>query len=638
MSDSSATRFDLLRQGLRLGLGFGASVALVHVAVGIGLILLLGQPPLTAFVTWAFVMEFVLGGVAGGILCPLLKVSKRPFVFPASLTLLWIGMEYWVAVDPTKVLMWMAPSLVAFGLFSAGRHLWARHARRVAAAVPLTVAALLTLPILNYNATIQESLGVPLANAPEDAPDVLVIVMDTVRAQSTSLNGYARETTPVLEQLASEGVAFLDANAPSTWSLPAHASLFTGTFPSWNNAHGETRYLDDRLPTLAETMAGAGWETLCFSANPHISDAFGLTRGFMANDEAWRAGPGARGFTFIYRWIDAVGLGRAQDKGGSLVVSNIQNWMDRRPDEGPPAFVFVNFLEAHFPFHQLPNDFLYSYQNQPIGELRNAGQIAFGVQFGRQLTDEEFDQVHQPLVDMYDAGVRYTDHLVGEVVDQWRQSGRLDNTVVIVLGDHGEAMGEHRAFGHVSPVNEVDLRVPLVMRYPARIPAGSVVEPAVSTMGMFASILDMTGVDYPGTLQMDTLLPGIHGEVVGQPVMAERFEEEMLAGRFAPGTANGEGPLVNPRGRYRTFRSGPWKLVQHSEDGDFLYNLEEDPGELNELAKDDPEQLETLIRDLALFQSMLGLPDLDAPVDAPRVPPDLDAGTVEALRSLGYVE
>jgi arylsulfatase A-like enzyme len=239
---------------------------------------------------------------------------------------------------------------------------------------------------------------------------------------------------------------------------------------------------------------------------------------------------------------------------------------------------------------------------------------------------------------MYDAGVRYTDHLVGEVVDQWRQSGRLDNTVVIVLGDHGEAMGEHRAFGHVSPVNEVDLRVPLVMRYPARIPAGSVVEQAVSTMGMFASILDMTGVDYPGTLQMDTLLPGIHGEVVGQPVMAERFEEEMLAGRFAPGTANGEGPLVNPRGRYRTFRSGPWKLVQHSEDGNFLYNLEEDPGELRELAQENPEQLETLIRDLALFQSMLGLPDLDAPVDAPRVPPDLDEGTVEALRSLGYVE
>lgn len=638
MSDSSSPAVDLLRQGLLKGLGFGACVALVHVAIGIGLILALGQPPLTWFVTWAFLLELALGGVVGLLLCPVLKVSEKPVVFPATLTVLWIGMEYWVAVDPTKVLMWMAPSLVTFGLFMGGRRLWDRHAKRILVGIPVTIAALLTLPILNYNATIQKQLDVDLPDAPDGAPDVLMIVMDTVRAQSTSLHGYERKTTPILEELAAEGVVFLDANAPSTWSLPAHASLFTGTFPSWNNAHGETRYLDDRLPTLAETMAGSGWETHCFSANPHISDAFGLTRGFMANDEAWRAGPGARGFTFIYRWVDAVGLGRAQDKGGALVVNNIKNWMSRRPDDSPPAFVFVNFLEAHFPFHQLPNEFLYAYQDHPIGELRNAGQIAFGVQFGRQLTDEEFNQVHQPLVDMYDAGILYTDYLVGEVIDQWRKAGRLDNTVIIVLGDHGEAMGEHRAFGHVSPVNEVDLRVPLVMRYPAKIPAGSEVEQAISTVGTFASILDMTGVEFPESLQMDTLLPGIRGEVVGQPVLAERFEEEMLAARFAPGTANGEGPLVNPRGRYRTFRSGPWKLVQHSEDGNFLYNLEEDPDEMNELGAENPEQMETLIRDLGLFQNMLGLPDLDAPVDAPRLPPDLDDGTMQALKELGYIE
>jgi len=639
---------DLLRRGLLGGLGYGVAIATVHLITGIGLIVALGMPPLTGFALQAVAMEIVLGVALGVLLCPLFALSEKLpqgpesslglWLHPAALTLVWIGMERWVAVDPSKLQMWIAPSIAGFVVYAIGRKLWQRSARGTVGAAIAIQAVALIVPVVAHAMTSKSAAPPDHPDAPEGAPDILMIVMDTVRAQSASAYGYERDTTPVLEQLAAEGVIFEDANSPATWSLPAHAALFTGTFPSWNNAHGETRLLDDRLPTMAEELARSGWETRCFSANPHISDAFGLTRGFMANDKAWQSGAGGRGFSFIYRWIDVLGLGGAIDKGGGMVVGNVDAWMERRQGDRP-AFVFVNFLEAHFPFHQLPDDYLYAYQQRPIAELREAGQVAFGVQFGRQLTDAEYDQVHQPLVDMYDGGVKYTDYLVGRVIDAWRRAGRLDNTIVVVLGDHGEVMGEHRAFGHVTPVSEEDLRVPLVIRYPEAIPAGSKVAQPVSTVGTLATIMELAGLKAPPIVQVGNLLPGIDGEEVGKPILAERFEEEMLAARFAPGTSNGEGPLVNPHGRYRTLRWGQFKLVKHSTEGDFLYNLVDDPGEMNDLAQSDPGMVVRMNDRLDDWKQKLGLPELDASIDAPRQDPaNLSDAEKEALCALGYME
>ena len=306
----------------------------------------------------------------------------------------------------------------------------------------------------------------------------------------------------------------------------------------------------------------------------------------------------------------------------------------------PPEFVFVNFLEAHFPFQQLPEEFLNEFQDRPMDELREVNQIAFGVQFGRQLTDAEFQQVEQPLIDMYDAGILYTDHLVGEVIDVWRQAGRLDNTIVVVLGDHGEAVGEQGSFGHVTPVSEPVLRVPMAIRYPAKIPAGSVIDTEVSTVGTYATILDLADITAPGVNQIGSLMPGLEGDdSIGKPVIAERFEEHMLSARFEEGTANGDGPMVNPRGRFRTFRTGSYKLVQHTTDGLALFNLEADPDELKNIVDQDKYTTQGLVDELAEWQNKLGLPDLDAPIDAEKkMPEDLSEEELEALRALGYIE
>lgn len=261
------------------------------------------------------------------------------------------------------------------------------------------------------------------------------------------------------------------------------------------------------------------------------------------------------------------------------------------------------------------------------------------MQFGRQLTPAEYDQVHQPLVDLYDAGVLYTDHLVGEVIDIWREAGRLDNTIVIVLGDHGESVGEQGAFGHVTPMSEQILRVPFAIRYPPRIPAGSRVDQPVSTVGTFATVLDLAGLSPPGVYQVTSLMPGLQGETVGKPVLAERFEEHMLSARFKEGEANGKGPLVNPRGRYRAYRSGHHKLVQHLTDGTFLFDLEADPMEAQDRAAQDPTRVQAMQLELDDWKGQLGLPALDAPIDAPKsLPENLKPEEIEALRALGYME
>jgi arylsulfatase A-like enzyme len=182
--------------------------------------------------------------------------------------------------------------------------------------------------------------------------------------------------------------------------------------------------------------------------------------------------------------------------------------------------------------------------------------------------------------------------------------------------------------------------VPLVIRYPKAIAAGTRVSNGVSTVGTLDTILELADID-PGPLgahiQVETLLGAQDSVSVGKPLLAERFEEEMLASRFAPGTANGTGEQVNPNGRYRVYRDGPWKLVQHSEDGTFLFNLDEDPGEFTDLAGSRQSIVQKLTEDLDSIRDELRLPELDAEITPPELP-ELTAEEIQSLCQLGYME
>jgi arylsulfatase A-like enzyme len=457
---------------------------------------------------------------------------------------------------------------------------------------------------------------------------VVVVVLDTVRAASMSAYGYGLPTTPNFDALAQGGALFLDASAPGTWSLPSHASLFTGVYPSVHGAHEEHSSLDGARTTLAELLSGAGYQSVAFTANPWISDHLGLTRGFAWSDEAWRDGGGGRAFFFAFRLLDRLGFGPT-DKGGAEVAGHFEEWVASRPADAAPAFAFLNFLEAHFPHHQLPREYLSRFLTLTDAEMHEYSRRLFASMFGAALGEIEANETKRPARQMYDAGVAYSDALLGRVVEALRRAGRLDRTMIVVLADHGELLGEHGEFGHGLSVFQPTMAVPLLVRLPGVVPAARVL-PAVSTAGVLATVVDALDLGAPPAGVVPSLLPVIDGKAGGAPVLAERF-----AGRVAPGRTH---PLLQGDVRLRVYRSGKWKLVESSGGPAMLYDLSADPDEERDLAGSESAELARVKAELETWRAAMGIPELGQPGSAPAAEAAMDPAARERLKALGYVE
>ncbi|MFQ5477208.1 MAG: sulfatase [Candidatus Binatia bacterium] len=613
------------------GAGFGLAVACVENSMAARQIISLHMTPPLELMVRAALLEIFLGASLGALLVPLSRLRRGGVWHALVLCGAWILLEAAVApgTGPARVMSVVGP-VAGLALFVVGRWL-GRFGAWVAPALGCTVlAASILTPVIYLKSTIPRPVPRPaLAPARAGAPDVVVIVLDTVRADHVSAYGYRLPTTPVFDALAGEGALFLDATAPATWSLPSHASLFTGLFPSVHGAHDEHRFLEAGPQTLGEAFAAAGYETLCFTANAWISEGLGLTRGFAWSDEAWRSGDGARGFIFIYRLLDALGVG-SRDKGGDEVASNFEHWLRNRPEDARPAYVFLNFVEAHFPYHQLPDEYLARFTGQSRRELRQLSLRLFAAQFGSEPPDPA--EVGETATAMYDAGVNYADQLLGRVMAALRQRGSLDDTVLVVLSDHGELLGEHGEFGHGISLYEPVLRVPLLLRYPPRLPAGTRVATPVSTVGVFPTVLDLAGLDEVGGLHASSLVPAVFGGPAGGPVMAERFASLIMATNREP-----EDPLLSPRYRYRSYRAGNRKIIKSSGASSRVFDLSADRGETRDLAALADPRVEALREEMRAWKAALALPELDAPIGASEGG-RMDPAARERLRALGYIE
>jgi arylsulfatase A-like enzyme len=638
-----------LRRGLLLGIAFGFAVAIVDLGLlGLGTLeRRMGPGP--AYMLRIAALEVGLAALVGLALPPLLRLRFGRVLGVAALGLAWLALGLLVEFDaPLGKIFAVAPPVAGVALVLAGLAL-----ARVAAWLPWAAASLLLVGVAagpqawidatSAAHTAHAATDAELPPAPEGAPDVVLVVLDTVRAPNTSAYGHTRATTPTLEALASEGALFADATSPATWSLPSHASLFTGRYPSSHGAHGENLLLDDRYPTLAQVLASRGFETTCFTANAWISDGLGLTRGFAWQDAAWRTTAGAgRNFGFVNRLLDRLGL-IGGDKGGALVAERFGEWMRARPRDARPAFVFLNFIEAHFPYHQLPEPYLHQFTDIPESELEELSMALMAQQFGGPGRDPA--EAAPPARDMYDGGVLYADELLRRVVEAIRDRGTLDRTVLVVLADHGELLGERAGyFGHGPSLYQEMVSVPLVVRFPPRIPAGRRVETPVSTLGVFATVLDLAGLEAPPTLQVGSLVPLAVGTLEsaaagaapngGGPVLAENMMNTVLGG----GDVSYADAQMKEDRRYRAYRSGSWKLVETSKGEEFLFDLASDPGETRDLAAARPVELARLRAELETVRGRIGLPELDGDLAGDGARPELDEETQERLRELGYLE
>jgi arylsulfatase A-like enzyme len=626
-------------RALVLGTGFGLAVAAVDLWLGLVPFIERRMGPGPETLAQIGVLSIALGallGLAGAPLLALVRGRIRgALLHLAWLAGAWFALERWVELDSPL----FAPAMYARPFGAAALVLVAGllgRVPRLPRGLPWALGALLLVGGVFAPAAYLAATTPPapppaeLPPAPAGSPDVVLVVLDTVRAHNVSSYGHARDTAPTLDALAREGALFLDASSPSTWSLPAHASLFTGRYPSSHGAFEFRTMLDDRFPTLAEALQQNGWETFCFTANPWISDGLGLTRGFAFREAPERAGGGA--FGFAGRLLDRLGLGPS-DKGGGAVAEHFEAWARSRPAGARPAFAFLNFLEAHFPYHQLPADHRDLYTDLPLGELRRISLALMGLQFGGPPRDPA--EVGPPARDLYDGGVHYSDALLRRVVDALRARGTLDRTLLVVLADHGEILGEHGAyFGHGPSLYQKAIAVPLLLRYPARVPAGARVATPVSTLGVFATIAELVGLEAPATLQAGSLLPlltpGADGAQAGEPVLAE-----VMTPTASPLPDRGD-PQIKPGTNLRALRAGALKLVESSSGERFLYDLAADPGETRELSAERPEQLAELHARLEAERVRLGLPPLDQVGKGAAA--QIDEATREHLRELGYVE
>ncbi|MEO7966544.1 MAG: sulfatase, partial [Gemmatimonadaceae bacterium] len=326
----------------------------------------------------------------------------------------------------------------------------------------------------------------PLAHADSDQPNVLLLVLDTVRALSMSAYGYERETTPNLARLAREGVRFDRAVSTAPWTLASHASLFTGRYPSETSV-GWTVPLDNTHPVLAEQFAARGMATAGFAANlTYCTPSFGLARGFRFYQD-YLVSPGeAIHSSALTRFVDdAWHQWRHEDvlHGRPLasdVADRFLRWSGGNSRLGHPYFAFLNFFDAHAPYSPpAPFDTMFIGREPAIRDPRQAG-------------DHPTAASAKELKAAYDQSLAYLDGQIGRVLDSLRARGELDRTVIVVVSDHGEEFLEKGILEHGDDLYFPSLHVPLLVRYPRRVPAGTVVAEPVSLRDVAATIIDLS--------------------------------------------------------------------------------------------------------------------------------------------------
>lgn len=472
------------------------------------------------------------------------------------------------------------------------------------------------------------------AEAPPPSPlrrartNIILIVMDTVRADHTSVGGYARDTTPSLSRFSSHATNFLNAMSSADMTLATHASIFTGVYASSHGAHpdagapeaaGYASPLGTRWPTLAEFLQHAGYQTIGVAANTgYLTPCCGLTRGFqqyvvpstppfgIPRDASVRSLVRNVLIRFFPHWHAPSPYPAAAE------VARSVGWELTDAAKRPaPFFLFVNLMDAHAP-------------RKPPAEYRHR----FGHTIDVPPVDEQsgrYDQLyvrHLPLTeeqrsrlrDDYDAGVAYADHGVGEILECLRGAQSFQGALVIVTSDHGESLGERDMVGHGTSVHAEQIRVPLLVHFPNQSEP-SLSADVVSSVDLFPTILAAAGVRVPPV-------------AAGRPLNVRARARAVLAESFSDVWLPDAPPSLRVQ---RAVIQNEWKLIDTAGKSRELYDVRHDRDELQDVAALHVDVAGALGRELDRLVA-----DARARYRGSEARP-LDRDAIERLRALGYL-
>ena len=428
--------------------------------------------------------------------------------------------------------------------------------------------------------------------AAEQLPNILLYVVDTLRADSLGCYGHPTVETPVIDQLAREGVLFETALAPCSWTRASMASLLTGLVPRVHGAEGRDDLLAPQLELLSERLKAAGYTTACITANPNIGSFFGFDQGFDAFEELYsRAEAGE---------VKTRELVTPSDR----ITGRAMQWLD---SVERPFFLLILAIDPHSPY--APPAEYDRYGGDYAGEADGSrGWI------NREDLNEE-DQ--QRMRSLYWGEIAFNDHSFGELLDHLRERGSYDDTITVFTSDHGEEFWEHGQRGHGKALYEESVRIPMIVRAPQRVPSGQRVSRVVELVDIFPTLLAFAGQPIPDGLD-------------GRSLFASGADED----RSTFLSLNHDGNHLV------AWRDAEWKLLWNlGTDERHMYDLSQDPSESAPGSAESDRAAEMFAALTARMQhNAQRFAELHEGRKAPRIAPDeLPDDVLESLRALGYV-
>ena len=561
--------------------------------------------------------------VATRLLCALTLLPALLVAFPQLYGFAWLIVTLGIAVR-------LVPVLERHGAFF--RITW-KLSLPIAAGVVATLAASLWA-----GDRLKERREAARPMPPSGSPNVLLIVLDTVAAEHLSLHGYHRPTSPTIDSLAPHGIQFKSAHAPSSWTLPSHASMFTGRWPHDLSAGWHTP-LDGVHPTLAKFLGARGYATAGFAANYwYCATDSGLDRGFTTYRDyifpeltafhlavlVDRTVDGLQAFgQFLEQSLDVRllrpatqylwWLFKAERKAAEVVNREFLEWLSRRWQPERPFFAFLNYYDAHYPY-QLPKTGIHRFGVKPRDDRESDLIQNWFPLDKRELSGDQIAFVR----DSYDDCVANLDEYLGRLMDELERLRQLDQTWVIIAADHGESFGEHPGvFCHGTSLYQTELHVPLLLLPPHGTRLSRVIDEPVSLRDLAATVVDLTGLEasspFPGE-SLRRFWDAAYATSPADPPAPSRALAEVVP----------NDPLLNPD-RSRSLEPH-WPLAALT-DGDWAYIRRE--GEVHEELfhlRDDSKEMHNLANEPAArptLERLRGtLSDLtDGPLTPGRFPP-----------------
>jgi len=491
---------------------------------------------------------------------------------------------------------------------------------------------------------------------PADRPNVILIVMDTAR-YSTVFPESGPNVMPTIERIAQEGVRFDNAMATGPWTVPSHASMFTGLYTSDHGAHAGTKRFDPPFPPLAEQLAATGYRTAAFSNNTWLSPPFGFDRGFEMFRTRWELFDGGEDLAAVAKaegvedklrtlcrkladreapltivnFIHAASLSyrSSKDSGAERTTRRIIKWLDSGGDR--PFFGFVNYVEPHLSYDppaafrekflpdELDSAFLDRVNQDPWAYL--TGEV--------EMCSRDFEA----LLTLYRAELFYLDRCIERLYKRLHHEGLLDETVIVVVGDHGENIGEHGLMDHQYCLYNTLLHVPCIIRYPNAFTPGTHVQSLVELRDLFPTLLELGGQsipEHPGVSKNSLVRPTeqvIEREYTIAEYLSPQPSMESLRRKF-----NGNLPesVENFDRALRAIQTQNWKYIEGSDGNEELYDLSRDTQETENRVKNNPSTIQRL-RELLISECGAFGPKINTKKT------DVDSLTEKRLEDLGYI-